>query len=76
MLRRSAWREPPVFATLREAGRVGDAEMLRTFNLGIGYVVIARAADAGRAQQALEAAGETVSVIGEVVAGERGVEVV
>jgi len=76
VLRRSAWREPPVFATLREAGRVGDAEMLRTFNLGIGYVVIARAADAGRAQQALEAAGETVSVIGEVVAGERGVEVV
>ena len=76
VLRRSAWREPPVFATLREAGRVGDAEMLRTFNLGIGYVVIARAADADRAQQALEAAGETVSVIGEVVAGERGVEVV
>jgi len=76
VLRRSGWREPPVFATLREAGRVGDAEMLRTFNLGIGYVVIARAADAGRAQQALEAAGETVSVIGEVVAGERGVEVV
>jgi len=75
ILRRSAWREPPVFATLREAGGVSEAEMLRTFNLGVGYVVVVRAADAGRAQQALEAAGETVSVIGEIVAGERGVEV-
>jgi phosphoribosylformylglycinamidine cyclo-ligase len=75
ILRRSAWREPPVFATLREAGGVSEIEMLRTFNLGVGYVVVVRAADAGRAQQALEAAGETVSVIGEIVAGERGVEV-
>jgi phosphoribosylformylglycinamidine cyclo-ligase len=76
VLRRGAWREPPVFATLREAGRVSDAEMLRTFNLGVGYVVIVRATDAGRAQQILEAAGETVTPIGEIVAGERGVEVV
>ena len=75
ILRRSAWREPPVFATLRDAGGVSEAEMLRTFNLGVGYVVVVRPADAGRAQQALETAGETVSVIGEIVAGERGVEV-
>ena len=75
IVKRSAWREPPVFATLRDAGSVSEAEMLRTFNLGVGYVVIVSASDAGRAQQALEAAGETVSVIGEIVAGERGVEV-
>src|SRR5438046_432986 len=48
VLRRGAWREPPVFATLREAGRVSEPEMLRTFNLGVGYVVIVRAADADR----------------------------
>jgi len=75
VLRRSAWREPPVFAALREGGHVSEPEMLRTFNLGVGYVVIVRAADAGRARQVLTAAGETAMVIGEVVAGERGVEV-
>jgi phosphoribosylformylglycinamidine cyclo-ligase len=63
-----------VFATLREAGRVSEPEMLRTFNLGVGYVVIVRAADADRARRALEGAGETVTPIGEIVAGERGVE--
>ena len=74
-LRRSAWREPAVFATLREAGHVSEAEMLRTFNLGVGYVVIVRPDAVERALQALAGAGETVTLIGEVVAGERGVEV-
>jgi phosphoribosylformylglycinamidine cyclo-ligase len=74
VLRRGAWHEPPVFATLREAGRVSEPEMLRTFNLGVGYVAVVRGADADRAREALSAAGETVTVIGEVVAGERGVE--
>jgi phosphoribosylformylglycinamidine cyclo-ligase len=73
-LHRGAWREPPIFAALREAGRVSEPEMLRTFNLGVGYVVIVRAADAERARQALQGAGESVTVIGEIVAGERGVE--
>ena len=74
VLRRSAWREPAVFATLREAGPVSEPEMLRTFNLGVGYVVIVRPGDADRARQVLTSAGETVTAIGEVVAGQRGVE--
>src|SRR3989475_1915593 len=72
VLRRSTWLEPPVFAALREAGHVSETEMLRTFNLGVGYVVIVRAADAGRARQVLTAAGGTETGIGEVVAGARG----
>jgi phosphoribosylformylglycinamidine cyclo-ligase len=75
-LSRAAWREPPVFAVLREGGRVSEAEMLRTFNLGIGYVVVVRPDAVAAAREALAAAGETVSVIGEIVAGERGVELV
>lgn len=74
VIRRSAWRPPAVFETLREAGRVADDEMFRTFNMGIGYVVIVRRDDAGPAAAALRAAGETVHALGEVVPGERGVE--
>jgi phosphoribosylformylglycinamidine cyclo-ligase len=76
VVRRGTWRVPPVFETLREAGRVPEAEMLRTFNLGVGYVVIVREADSDGVRRALEGAGETVSAIGEVVTGARGVEVV
>jgi phosphoribosylformylglycinamidine cyclo-ligase len=73
---RSAWSTPPVFDTLRQAGRVEDAEMFRTFNMGIGYAVIVRAVDGDAAAGILRTAGETVMPIGEIVAGERGVELV
>jgi phosphoribosylformylglycinamidine cyclo-ligase len=76
VLRRAAWRVPPVFETLRTAGQVSDEEMRRTFNLGVGYVVIARESQADGVREALTAAGETVWTIGEVVAGDKGVELV
>jgi phosphoribosylformylglycinamidine cyclo-ligase len=75
-LSRSTWSPPAVFETLREAGRVEDAEMFRTFNMGIGYVVIVSSAAAETAARTLRGAGEQVARIGEIVAGERGVELV
>jgi phosphoribosylformylglycinamidine cyclo-ligase len=76
VLRRSAWTVPPVFETLRAAGGVSDAEMFRTFNMGIGYVVVVPSAMVEQAMTVLRAGGETVSVIGEIVPGDRGVELV
>ena len=75
-LERSSWSPPAVFDTLRRAGRVEDAEMFRTFNMGIGYVVIVPAVEADAAVRILRGAGEKVTKIGEIVAGERGVELV
>ena len=74
LLRRGTWHVPPVFETLRESGRVSEPEMLRTFNCGVGYVVIAREATADDVRRALETTGETVWPIGEIVAGATGVE--
>ena len=73
---RSAWSPPEVFETLRQAGRVDDAEMFKTFNMGIGYVVIVPVTAADTASRLLREAGETVVRLGEVVAGEPGVELV
>ena len=73
---RSSWSPPAVFETLRDAGQVEDAEMFRAFNMGIGYVVIVPAAEAEKAARTLRSAGEKVMRIGEIVAGERGVELV
>lgn len=61
---------PPVFAWLAEAGGIAEAEMLKTFNSGIG-MILAVAADRADALQALLAdEGETVHRLGHVVAGE------
>jgi phosphoribosylformylglycinamidine cyclo-ligase len=58
---------PPVFGWLAAAGRLDDAEMLRTFNCGIGMVVIADKARAGEVVAALTEAGEAPVVLGEII---------
>lgn len=58
---------PPVFDWLAEVGQIEAREMRRTFNLGIGLVLAVGAHDLDAALQALEAAGETAHVIGELV---------
>ncbi len=73
---RDSWSMPAVFETLREAGRVEDAEMFRTFNMGVGYLVIVPPTAAETAARLLREEGEKVARLGEVVAGERGVELV
>jgi phosphoribosylformylglycinamidine cyclo-ligase len=58
------WQMPKLFDWLREGGNVEAQEMFRTFNCGIGMVVIVAASDADAAVKHLQAAGETVSRIG------------
>jgi phosphoribosylformylglycinamidine cyclo-ligase len=62
-----AWPQPPVFAWLQQQGKVADAEMWRTFNCGIGYVLIAAAGEAAAVKRALDARGLAHWDIGQVV---------
>ena len=60
------WTVPPIFAWLKGRGNIAEREMYRTFNCGIGMVVVVAAADAARALQHLAASGETATLIGEI----------
>jgi phosphoribosylformylglycinamidine cyclo-ligase len=64
----SAISVPPVFGWLAKAGRLDDAEMLRTFNCGIGMIVIAERGRVGDVMQALTDAGEAPILLGAIVA--------
>src|SRR5579871_1723675 len=75
VLERKAWQRDPVFDWLQRTARIDSAEMYRTFNCGIGMVVIVPAAQAHTALEQLARAGETASHIGEVRSGSRGVVV-
>ncbi len=67
---RAAWEVPPLFRLLQEWGGVSDAEMARTFNLGIGMIAVVRPGDAAAVSEHLRAAGETPAVIGRITAGD------
>jgi len=64
-----AWSRPAVFNLLQQAGNIAEAEMLRTFNLGIGFVVCVAEDDAEGVVDQLRAGGENPVVIGRMVSG-------
>jgi len=63
---------PPVFGWLAKTGGVAEAEMLRTFNCGIGMIAIVARADEERVAETLVAAGQKALRIGEVIAAPDG----
>lgn len=66
-IERSRWQVPSLFDTLQRLGKVQSNEMFRTFNMGIGYVVVVPAADEAKALAAVRGALR----IGEVIVGDR-----
>ena len=68
-----SWTAPPIFGFLQRTGNVEQLEMLRTFNCGMGYLVIVSADECDRALKTLDQAGSEGRLIGRVVKGERRV---
>ncbi|MDX1780246.1 MAG: phosphoribosylformylglycinamidine cyclo-ligase [Thalassovita sp.] len=66
----NSWDLPPVFKWLAETGGMEQGELLKTFNCGIGMIVVAKADEAEVLTKLLQAAGETVSVLGTIGEGE------
>ena len=69
-LKKGSWPKTELFAWLQKVAGIDDIEMNRTFNNGIGMVVVLAAAEAAACAQTLRAAGETVYEIGAIT--ERG----
>jgi phosphoribosylformylglycinamidine cyclo-ligase len=66
-LQRSTWNWGPLFDWLQTAAKIDDAGMYRTFNCGIGMVVVVATEHADTALAQLQAAGETAWRIGEII---------
>lgn len=65
----SVWQMPTIFKLLQEWGNVDWKEMYRTFNMGIGMIIMTSAEEAEKIKAHLQAANETVYEIGKVVKG-------
>ena len=73
IIARDTWPVLPIFNLLQEIGSVPEAEMYRTFNMGVGMVIIAAAQDAAAIQSHMHARGEACYEIGRVAEGNREV---
>jgi phosphoribosylformylglycinamidine cyclo-ligase len=69
-IRTSAWPVPSIFRLIQSAADVPEAEMYRTFNMGIGMVVVISPGDLHEVEHSLERRGETSCLIGTVVKGQ------
>jgi phosphoribosylformylglycinamidine cyclo-ligase len=66
------WTQPRLMAFLQAQGHIEPEEMARTFNCGIGMAIVVAPEAVASVTSALEAAGETVHAVGEIVEGSRG----
>ena len=75
LIARDTWPVLPIFKLMQELGSVSDAEMYRTFNMGVGMVIIASALDAEAIQKELGKSKQSCYKIGLVVEGHREVSI-
>jgi phosphoribosylformylglycinamidine cyclo-ligase len=69
-IRRDSWTVPPLFRLIAQGGGVKDDEMFRTFNMGIGMVVVVAPENLHEVEHSLERRGEVSYMLGTVVEGE------
>lgn len=67
---RTTWPRPAIFDALAKAGNLEDAELYKTFNMGIGFVIIVDKDKADDVAQTLTAQNETFYRIGEITDGD------
>jgi phosphoribosylformylglycinamidine cyclo-ligase len=73
LIETGSWTPSPIFEHLRQLGNVEQEEMFRTFNMGIGLIVVVPADKFKRTKALLDRAGEKFCVIGRTVKGDRKV---
>ena len=75
-IERGSWPVPPVFQLMQKIGNVAEAEMFRTFNMGVGMVVICSQSDAETVRHHFDSPGSECFLIGRVTEGAREVRLV
>ena len=73
VVRKGSWPIPPIFKTIREKAGIGDREMFRTFNMGVGMALVTAAADGDRTIALFAKLGVKAWAIGDIERGEREV---
>ncbi len=75
-VRKGTWEIPPIFPFLQERGGVDEAEMYHVFNMGVGMVLVLPSNQIDTAIASLRESGESPFLIGEIIHGEKCVQII
>ncbi|MFW5789614.1 MAG: phosphoribosylformylglycinamidine cyclo-ligase [Bacillota bacterium] len=70
VIKNQSWEIPEIFKIIQEAGSIAEQEMYRTFNMGIGFILVVDASDQSGIIKLLDELEEEYYLIGEIVEGE------
>jgi phosphoribosylformylglycinamidine cyclo-ligase len=71
IIRKGTWEIPPIFSFIKEKGNIPEDEMFRTFNNGIGMILIVKAKENKDILERLNSLGEKSFIIGEIVKADK-----
>ena len=75
VVEKGSYEVPAIFRLLQRKGQIEEQMMYNTYNMGLGMVLALAPEDAGKAVEAIRAAGEEAYVVGRCRAGEKGVDI-
>ncbi len=76
MIKKGSWQILPIFSFMQETGHIEEAEMFKTFNMGIGMTLVVNPQEVDALMQKLVELGETPYVIGEITEGNGTVKII
>jgi len=75
-VKKDSYPVPPIFGLLQKTGSIEEKMMYNTYNMGLGMVLAIDPSDADKTIAAIEAAGEKAYVVGQVISGNKEVELI
>ena len=73
-IKKDSYPVPPIFDLIAKNGDIAEDMMYNTFNMGLGMIIALDPEDVNKAMEAIQAAGDQCYVVGQIVAGEKGVD--
>lgn len=74
VIKKGSWPVHAIFNMIQRDGKVTEDEMYKTFNMGIGFILVIKKSDAAKVMKRLKALGEEAYIIGEIAKGRCGVK--
>lgn len=76
LISKNSYAVPAIFDLLQEKGGISDEMMYNTYNMGLGMILAIDPSDVDKAMDAIKATGDTPYVVGRIIDGEKGVDII